>query len=146
MIGGGIEIVARRAVFVFLQKVDAAVSDITGALRPLVIGDDEDAAEVRRFCREAHAVLDRFRPDRIALIQRRKMGPFASGGLTFKIEGLIQLYPRGSVEIIPTQQLREYAKDTPAMIKARYAYQKNAYEAARYILDQTPEGRPNGGA
>jgi hypothetical protein len=135
-IGGGIEITARKAVFVFLAQTDAGVADITGALRPLAIGDDEDATEVKRFCAAAHAVLDRFRPDRIALIQRRRSGPFASGGLTFKIEGLLQLYPHGALQIISTQQLRDYARDTQVVLKPRFAYQRNAYWAARYILDQ----------
>ncbi|MDJ0721402.1 MAG: DUF3010 family protein [Desulfobacterales bacterium] len=136
MICCGIEIAARRAIFVVLDVEDGQVVDRTGRQRPLEITDDEDPAEVRRFRREAQIILEGWRPDRIGILQRRKIGTFASSGTTFKMEGLIQLYPHRPVAIVPSQELRVFAKEQQAPVTPRYAYQKNAYLLACYLLHQ----------
>ncbi len=139
MICCGIEIAARRAICVTLTRENDQVVDLTGRQRPLEIGDDEDPAEVIRFRREAQALLEHWRPDRIGIVQRKKIGTFASGGTTFKLEGLMQLYPHQPVGIVPAQALRAYAKEHRPPIKPRYAYQKNAYLLASYLLHQASE-------
>lgn len=140
MIGCGIEIAARRAICVALAVKDEKIVDLTERRRPLEIGDDEDPAEVRRFRREVQALLESWRPDRIGILQRKKIGTFASGGTTFKLEGLIQLYPHQPVEVVPAQDLRAFAREHRPPLNHRYAYQKNAYLLARYLLHQTPIG------
>ena len=140
MICCGIEIAARRAICVALAREGDQIVDLTGRQRPLEVGDDEDAAEILRFQRAAQALLETWQPDRIGIIQRKKIGTFASGGTTFKLEGLIQLYPHQPVAIVPAQALRAYAKAHQPPIKPRYAYQKNAYLLARYLLDQVGKG------
>ena len=137
MIGCGIEIAARRAICVALSVMNGQIVDLTDRLRPLEIGDDEDPAEVRRFSREIQGLLETWRPDRIGILQRKKIGTFAAGGTTFKIEGLIQLYPHRPVEIVPTGILRAFVKENQPPMNQRYAYQKNAYLLARYLVDPT---------
>ena len=134
MIGCGIEIAARRAICVALSVMNGQIVDLTDRLRPLEIGDDEDPAEVRRFRREIQAHLETWRPDRIGILQRKKIGTFAAGGTTFKIEGLIQLYPHRPVEIVPAATLRAFAKENQPPMNHRYAYQKNAYLLACYLV------------
>lgn len=148
MICCGIEIAARRAICVVLTLNDGRIIDLTGRRRPLEIGNDEDPAEVCRFRRDAHAFLEDFRPDRIGIVQRRKIGTFASGGITFKLEGLIQLYPHQPVGIVPTQSLRAFAKEKQPSMNHRFAYQKNAYLLARYLIHQAQNNmapQPAGG-
>ena len=91
---------------------------------------------MQRFRREAQAILEGWRPVRIGILQRRKIGTFASSGTTFKMEGLIQLYPHRPVAIVPGQELRVFAKEQQVPVTPRYAYQKNAYLLARYLLHQ----------
>ena len=136
MICCGIEIAARRAICVALAREGDQIVDLTGRQRPLEIGDDEDAAEVLRFRRAAQALLETWQPDRIGIIQRKKIGTFASGGTTFKLEGLIQLYPHQPVAIIPSRHLRAFAKEEQPTLNPYYAYQKNAYLLATYLLHQ----------
>ncbi len=136
MICCGIEIAARRAIFVALDVEGGQVVDRTGRQRPLEIANDEDPAQVQRFRREAQAILEGWRPVRIGILQRRKIGTFASSGTTFKMEGLIQLYPHRPVAIVPGQELRVFAKEQQVPVTPRYAYQKNAYLLARYLLHQ----------
>ena len=137
MIGCGIEIAARRAIFVALACEAGRIADLTDRQRPVEIGDDEDPAEVRRFQQETQTLLERWGPDRIGILQRKKIGTFAAGGTTFKMEGLIQLYPHRPVEIIPAASLRAFAKENPPSTSPRYAYQKNAHLLACYLLHPT---------
>ena len=53
MICCGIEIAARRAIYVALAWKEGQIVDLTGRQRPLEIGDDEDPAEIERFRCEA---------------------------------------------------------------------------------------------
>jgi hypothetical protein len=76
------------------------------------------------------------RPDRIAIVQRKKIGNFASGGTTFKLEGLLQLYPPTDVTIVASAILRQFSKDHRPVLTPRFSYQKNAYLLARYLLKE----------
>jgi hypothetical protein len=134
MIGCGIEIRGRRAICVALSVEDNGIVDLTDRRRPIEIGDDENPAEVRRFRQAIQARLEIWRPDRIGILQRKKIGNFAAGGTTFKMEGLIQLYPHQPVEILPAVKLRAFAKEHMPPMNHRYAYQKNAYLMACYLV------------
>ena len=134
MIGCGIEIAARRAICVALGVRNGEIVDLTDRRRGIEIGDDDDPAEVHRFRREVQTLLETWRPDRIGILQRKKIGTFAAGGTTFKIEGLIQLYPHRPVEIVPAAKLRAFAKENQPPMNHRYAYQKNAYLLACYLV------------
>jgi len=132
----GIELSARRAIFVFLRREGAATVDITGKNTQVSIEDEDDPEQVRRFYHATHAVFERMRPDRIAIIQRKKRGHFASGGTTFKLEGLLQLYPRVAVTLVAPVILRQFAKEHRPDLIPRYRYQKNAYLLASYLLHE----------
>lgn len=138
----GIDISARRAIFVFLRQTGDMIEDVTGKQTQLKIGDEDDPGEVRHFCRSAHAILEGQRPERIAIVQRKKKGNFASGGTTFKLEGLLQLYPHKDIAIVAPVILRQFSKDRRPVLSPRFAYQKNAYLLARYLLDELKQEAP----
>ena len=132
----GIEITARRAIFVFLRLEGGDIVDVTGKKTQVVVQNEEAPGDIRRFCRSAHELFDRMQPHRIAVIQRKKKGHFASGGTTFKLEGLLQLYPRTDVAIIAPAILRQFAKEHRPVLTPRFSYQKNAYLMALYLLEE----------
>jgi len=138
----GIEIAARRAIFVFLRLQGPEIRDVTGKQSQIRIEDEDSPDDIRRFCRAAHGLLDHHRPDRIAIVQRKKKGHFASGGTTFKLEGLLQLYPHTDVAIVASAALRQFVKDHRPVLTPRFHYQKNAYLMARYLIE-TPR-QPDG--
>ena len=135
----GIEISGRRAIFVFLRLQDEEVLDVTGKRTQITLKNEDDPGAIRRFYQSGQALFEEMQPDRIAIIQRKKRGHFASGGTTFKLEGLLQLYPQTDVTIVPTAALRQFAKDRRPVLAPRFSYQKNAYLAARYLLEEFME-------
>ncbi len=134
MITCGIEILGRKAVWVFLERTEGSPRDVSGRRTQLTLEDDQDPEAVRAFCRTAHAWLDEGRPERVGILQRKKAGAFAAGGTTFKIEGLIQLYPARPVEIVAPQALRAFAKETSPCPAPRFKYQSQAWLLALFLL------------
>jgi len=132
----GIEISARRAIFVFLRLQGKEILDITGKRTQITIKNEDDPEEIRRFYRAGETFFEQMQPRRIAIVQRKKRGHFASGGTTFKLEGLLQLYPQTDVTIVPGATLRQFVKDRRPVLSPRYSYQKNAYLMARYLLEE----------
>ena len=136
----GIEISARRAILVFLRLQGQAILDVTGKRTQITIKNEDAPEEIRRFYQAGQTLFEQMQPDRIAIIQRKTRGHFASGGTTFKLEGLLQLYPRTDVTIVPAAALRQFAKDHRPVLAPRFSYQKNAYLMARYLLQEFLEG------
>jgi len=132
----GIEIAGRRAIFVFLRLQGEAILDITGKRNQITIKDEDAPEEIRCFYRTAESFFDQMQPLRIAVIQRRSRGHFASGGITFKLEGLLQLYPQTDVTIVPAAALRQFVKERRPVLTPRFSYQKNAFLMARYLLEE----------
>ena len=97
---------------------------------------EDDPEELRLFHHTGETFFEQMRPERIAIIQRKKRGHFASGGTTFKLEGLLQLYPHTDVVIVPQAILRRFAKDQRPVLAPRFGYQKNAYLMARYMIQE----------
>ena len=136
----GIEISGRRAIFVFLRLQGQEILDVTGKRTQITIKNEDDPGEIRRFYQAGQTFFEQMQPHRIAIIQRKKHGHFASGGITFKLEGLLQLYPRTDVAIVPPAALRQFAKDHRPVLTPRFSYQKNAYLMARYLLQAFLDG------
>ena len=132
----GIEIAARRAIFVFLRLQGKNILDVTGRRTQITIKKEDDPEELRLFHHTGETFFEQMRPERIAIIQRKKRGHFASGGTTFKLEGLLQLYPHTDVVIVPQAILRRFAKDQRPVLAPRFGYQKNAYLMARYMIQE----------
>ena len=130
----GIDITARRAIFVFLTLAEGQVVDITVPHTHLKVDHPDHPEALRRFHREAQALFDARQPDRIAIVERRKSGRFAAGGTTFKLESLLQLYEPIAVTLVAPALLRQFVKERQPALTPRFSYQKNAYLLARYLL------------
>jgi hypothetical protein len=140
----GIDIAGRRAVFVLLRREADRIADLTGRHTQLQIENPDEPKALRRFRRSAHALLDRWQPDRIAIVERRKSGRFAAGGTTFKLEGLLQVYAPADVTLVAPVLLRQFSKEQRPKLTPRFQYQKNAYLLAHYLLAGFEAGPPAG--
>lgn len=134
MIACGIEITAKRAVFVFLES-KGSVKDVTGRCTQVKIDDDDDPDALKRFQRTVFEIFADRCPDRIGILQRKKFGNFAASGTTFKLEALIQLYPEHDVTIVSGHDLRAFVKGQKPEVTPRYQYQKNAYLLSLFLIE-----------
>ena len=135
MITCGIDLAANNAFFVILKKEGGIISDVTGKFTKLSIKDDENCKEIRSFSETIKVHFDTIMPERIGIIKRNKMGKFAGGAVSFKMEGLIQLYEKRNIALVSPHTLRSFQKKENCQIHPVYKYQKNAYLLALYLLN-----------
>ena len=135
MIACGIELSGAKAIFVVLEKKGETINDITGKFNQLVLKNDESCDDVRSFSETVSSHFDNLNPDRIALVKRIKSGPYAAGAITFKLEGIVQIYNKKNIELVASATLRKFQKDNEPLIKPKYKYQENAYLLALYLLE-----------
>ena len=89
---------------------------------------------MRSFFETVRNSFDLNTPDRIGIIKRNKKGKFAGGAVSFKMEGLIQLYEKKNIRLISPHTLRSFQKKENPQIIPKYKYQNKAYLLALYLL------------
>lgn len=134
MITCGIDLQGSEAILVMLRKKGSVIEDITGKFKRISIADDTNFKEVRSFFDTINNHFNTMSPERIAIIKRSKTGPYAAGGMSFKIEGLIQLYPNRNVPLISPLTINAYKKKNNINSAPVNKYQQEAYFLAHYLL------------
>ena len=123
----GIELKANNVILVVLE--DGKYIDTK--IKKLIIEDDEKQEDIRKFCNEFLDFLQKNEIEKIFIKKRAKKGNFSGGAVTFKMEGLIQLNPLCSVELISTQTVSTFEKKNQIQFpKELNKYQEQAYLTA----------------
>lgn len=130
----GIQIDKTKAVFYVVEKDGyGTIKNSTGDFRYLVMKNDTDNSEVRKFQSEVHLFFDKINPDRIAILSRQTKGRFRSAPLSFKIEGLIQCYEEIDVEFVSGPRMSAFYKKNDFDLPLEFDYQEAAAKVAYYI-------------
>ncbi len=123
----GIELKANNIILVVLSDKNY----IDTKIKKLTIEDDEKQEDIRKFCNEFLDFLQKNEIEKIFIKKRAKKGTFAGGAVTFKLEGLIQLNPLCSVELISSQSIATFEKKNQIEFpKELKKYQEQAYLTA----------------
>ena len=123
----GIELKANNIILVVLNDNNYTETKI----KKLIIEDDEKQEYIRKFCNEFLDFLQKNEIEKVFIKKRAKKGTFAGGAVTFKIEGLIQLNPLCSVDLISSQSISTFEKKNQIEFpKELKKYQEQAYLTA----------------
>jgi hypothetical protein len=123
----GIELKANNVILVVLKNNEY----IDTKIKKIVLEDDEKQEDIRKFCNEFLDFLQKNEIEKIFIKKRAKKGNFSGGAVTFKMEGLIQLNPLCSVELISTQTVSSFEKKNQIQFpKDLNKYQEQAYLTA----------------
>ena len=123
----GIELKANNVILVVLKN--NKYIDIK--IKKLILEDDEKQEEIRKFCNEFLDFLQKNEIEKVFIKKRAKKGAFSGGAVTFKLEGLIQLNPLCSVELISSQSISTFEKKNQIEFpKELKKYQEQAYLTA----------------
>lgn len=97
--------------------------------------DDESSSDVQTFYDTITAFFNENNIQAIGIKKRNKRGDYAGGAISFKMEGLIQLYKKCTVSLLPAATIAaKIRKSNPAIPSTIYQYQKDAFEAAYALL------------
>lgn len=133
----GVDIKGKEAVLAIVCSDDESnLTHVDSTSRKLKLPDDRDNEQLKVMHRTIKAFAIEHEIERFVIKTRKGTGPMASGGITFKIEGLFQLSDT-PVEFVSPQALGQFSKKNagtppPSVQK----YQKDAYIAAAFYLAQ----------
>ena len=123
----GIELKANNVILVVLE--DGKYIDTK--IKKLTIEDDEKQEDIRKFCNEFLDFLQKNEIEKVFIKKRAKKGAFSGGAVTFKLEGLIQLNPFCSVDLVSAQSVSTFEKKNQIEFpKELKKYQEQAYLTA----------------
>ena len=123
----GIELKANNVILVILNNNNY----IETKIKKLTIEDDEKQDDIRKFCNEFLDFLEKNEIKKVFIKKRAKKGTFAGGAVTFKLEGLIQLNPFCSVDLVSAQAISNFEKKNQIEFpKELKKYQEQAYLTA----------------
>ena len=120
----GIELKANNVILVVLKNNEY----IDIKIKKLILEDDEKQEDIRKFCNEFLDFLQKNEIEKVFIKKRVKKGAFSGGAVTFKLEGLIQLNPLCSVDLVSTQSISAFEKKNEIIFpKDLNKYQEHAY-------------------
>ena len=123
----GIELKANNVILVVLKNNEY----IDIKIKKLILEDDEKQEDIRKFCNEFLDFLQKNEIEKVFIKKRVKKGAFSGGAVTFKLEGLIQLNPLCSVDLISSQSISTFEKKNEIEFpKELKKYQEQAYLTA----------------
>jgi hypothetical protein len=132
----GISIEANKAIFTSLEKDEnQKVKEIVNTPKKIELKEHLNAEEVRTFLSELHSFLGDHSFDKVGIITRGTKGRFAASPISFKIEGLIQIFPEMNVDFIAPATLRAFYKKNENPVESKYTYQKEACDLAFFLLN-----------
>ena len=131
MIVCGMEMAASEVRLVILDGTKTSYSYIATKPPKLVLSNDENPDEVRAFQDAIYAFLRENGVEQVAIKKRGKRGQYAGGPVSFKLEGIVQLYSECSVVLVSAPAIaaakRKYAPSVPQDSRK---YQQAAFETA----------------
>jgi uncharacterized protein (DUF1330 family) len=132
----GIEIDKSKVIFYAIEVDGGEIINLTGDFKSLALKNDTDNVEVINFKETVHTFFDDINPDMIAIVARQTKGRFKSSTISFKLEGLLQIYDKIGIEFVSPQKLTAYYKNHPFPIAVQHSYQENAAKLAYYLLNR----------
>jgi len=136
MITCGIEFSKNKAIFSFLEKDENGIFfDISGKKISLELVDDENHLEVKEFQKILYSLLETYQPQKIGIVKRQKKGKFAGGAISFKLEGILQLYPNCDILLIPATTIKSFNRKKEMELLPRFKYQENSLLLAWYLIN-----------
>jgi hypothetical protein len=132
----GLQIKSAEAIIVVLKKEADGRLIQTDECIKLSIKDPSDPVQVRQFRDQINSTFDNINPDKIAILARnyKAKGTMTPSPMSFKLEGIIQLYDKRPLLLTWPQSVSAYTKKN-ASPKAKYTYQQEAFDLAFYTIN-----------
>ena len=136
MIVCGIELSGSTASIVVLEGSANDFCVIDTGITKLEINNFESAQDVVSFFDSFHSFVRNHQVQKIGIKKRspKAKGKYASGPITFKMEGLIQLSKDAEVVLISSNTISAKIKKNPPPKAKLFKYQGDAYKTAYTLL------------
>jgi hypothetical protein len=132
----GIQIKSYEAILVVLEQNEAGIIVQTNESSKFGIDDPSKPVQVRQFREQINSAFDSIDPRRIGIMARnaKATGLRAPSAMSFKLEGIIQLYEKNDIELVWPQSIAAFYKRNPRLLSPKHKYQQDAFDVAYYLL------------
>jgi len=132
----GIQIKGAEAIVVVLHKDDKGIISMTNESCKIKIDVPLSSIQVKQFKDQINTLFDTIGADNIGIMARNASGrgSMSPSPISFKLEGIIQLYNSLEVEIIWKQSINAYFKKNTKTLSANNKYQEDAFDIAYYLI------------
>ena len=131
----GIEIDKKKIIVVAIDS-SPNITQLKPETKYFELKDDRDDQELADLMKNLHAYFEEINADKIGVVTRQTKGRFAASPYSFKLEGLVQLYPNTSIEFVTPQALTSYFKKNELPLSPAFSYQEKATKLACYLGKQ----------
>ena len=134
----GMQIKSNEVILVVLEKDVAGKIIQTNESARYGIDDSTNSTQVKQFRDQINAAFDLVNPSRIGIVARNAngKGQRAPSPISFKLEGIIQLYEKVDIELVWPQTTVAYFKTHPKVEKSINKYQEDAFDLGYYLINQ----------
>lgn len=137
----GIQIDADKLILVVLNKDGDGIITQTDECDKFNIADHTKSIQVQQFRDQVNAAFDMINPDCIGVKVRnakaKSQGPVrAPSPISFKLEGIIQLYTKCNIDFIWPATISAFKKKAGDFPAAKNKYQQDAFDMAYYLLSK----------
>jgi hypothetical protein len=132
LISCGIELSSSTAIFVILEGTSDDFEVVDPGVSKFELDDSESAEDVVAFHKSFNEFVQKQKIDRVAIKKRsaKAKGKYASGPITFKLEGLIQLCENVEVRLLSPNTIAAKLRKKELPEAKLFKYQIPAYETA----------------
>jgi hypothetical protein len=132
----GIQISGSEAIIVVLEEDGENIIQLPESTK-VKIDNHDDALQVKQFRDQIDVLLDAIKAEKIGVLARnpKAKGRMAPSPLSFKLEGIIQLYDKQDIEFIWPQSIHAFKKKNK-IPETSLKYQQDAYNVAFYLLNK----------
>jgi len=129
----GIELKASNAILAVIESSESGDIYINSEPRKIKIGDDESTTEISSFYESFKNFVSDNHIDIIVIKKRQKNGSMSGGGVSFKLESLIQINGKAEVFFVSAQGIAaSHKKDNFVFPDGINKYQETAFMAASF--------------
>ncbi len=137
----GIQIDADKLILVVLIKDARGVITQTDECSRFNIADHTNSKQVQQFRDQVNSTFDMIHPDLIGVKMRnakaKSQGSVrAPSPISFKLEGIIQLYTKCDIDFIWPATIAAFKKKSGDFPAAKNKYQQDAFDMAYYLLSK----------
>jgi len=119
-----------------LAIIDSSTMELIKSTPKIELENDDNQESVKAFNQTFCAITRDYNIDRIYIKKRAQKGDHASGPISFKIEGIIQLVDI-PVQLISANTIAAFIKRNEVEIPSTlYKYQHDAYKVAHVSIEK----------
>lgn len=133
----GIQIKGSDCIICVLRKKDDKF-ELLKETKKLNLENHIISEEVKNLQKELFMTFDAINADKIGVLVRQhksRKDQYIPSPISFKIEGLIQLYKKKPIDFIAPQSVSAFLKKNTNLGLEKHKYQKKAVDLAHYLLE-----------